>query len=332
MSADSAFTAAIGSGAAFASREIAERVVKAIAKKASTVEQIFKNDFKIEGQEMTILCPEKVQKYSIAVVPEPSKLLPKSVEFPIGVPRRVELRPVRGLSHIKDAINITQNGFRLDLKSLVRGELYILDIEYPIEDHKFIDALVERSIPRDVPHVSNENVRKYEMSAQLKHLGVLKRKYYSVNLRDLPFVVDVAIHHDVRVTVPGIYTKQLETFVEITKKKGRSEKFKDLMQLQRLQKLKYGGVELDILRDLFELFTPTRFRQFIEVLRDFCYSDCMRGSDFYDTLPFPTWPKTMKVISRTDLNLDKPAADGTLVYRHNDFISEIKKLFDIDQV
>lgn len=168
------------------------------------------------------------------------------------------------------------------------------------------------------------------MSAQLKHVGVLKKNYYSVNLRDVPFIVDVAIHHDVRITVPGIYRKQLETFVEITKKKGRSEKYKDLMQLQRLQKLKYGGVELATLRDLFELFTPTRFRQFIEVLRDFYYSDCMRGSDFYDTLPFPTWPKTMKVISRTDLNLDKPAADGTLVYRYNDFISEIKKLFDID--
>lgn len=51
-----------------------------------------------------------------------------------------------------------------------------MDIEYPTEDHKFIDALVERSIPRDIPHISNENVREYEMSAQLKHLGVLKRK------------------------------------------------------------------------------------------------------------------------------------------------------------
>jgi hypothetical protein len=329
--ADTALKAALGVSASTAGKEFAERAVKSIVKKADSVEQIFRDDFKIEGQEMTVLCPEGVQKFSIALTPKTSHLLPKSVKFSYGVPIRIEIRQVMGLLNLSDAVEITTNGFKVKLNKLTPGELYILDVEYHIDDHRFLDSLVDRTFPRDVPHTSDESIRQYEMSAQLKHLSVLKQKYYNVNLRDVDFTVDIAVHQDVKTTVPGIFRQQLETLVEFSKKKGRSEKFKLMMRSLQLQNQKYAGKELDILENLHELFTPMKFRRFVDVLKDFHYSDCMRGSDFYDTLPFPTWPKSMKIVSRTDLNLERPAADGVLAYKHADFVSEIEKVFNIDK-
>lgn len=307
-----------------------EKTLKEIAKKADAVEGVLKEDFKIEGQEMTVLCPEAVQRYSIALIPKTSHLLPKSKKF-VGIPRRIDFRQVRGLSHIDGAIETTDDGFKVNLKPLTPGELYILDIEYPVDDHRFVDSLVDRTVPRDVPHNSEDLRQEYWMSAQLKHVGVLKQKYYRVNLRDVDFAVDVAVAQDVKITVPGIFKLQLETSFEMLKKKGRSEMWRLMMRHRGLQAQKYGGNQIKILQNLYDLFTPLEFKKFVEVLKDFHYWGCTRGSDFYNTLPFPTWPKSMRVVSRTDLNLEQPAAEGVVVYKRNDFVTEIEKLFGISK-
>ena len=69
--------------------------------------------------------------------------------------------------------------------------------------------------------------------------------------------------------------------------------------------------------------------EYEDVQKDFQYWDCSRESDFYDNLPFPTWPKSMKITSKTNLSLEKPAADRILIYKHQDFVSEIEKLFGL---
>ena len=320
---------AVATVASSAGRIVAEKAIQSLIKKATSIEETTKNGFKIEGREMTILCPDRIQKYSISLTPKKTGVLPKSLKFSNGIPKRVELRQIMGLSQKKEAIKMTNDGFKINMKPLTSGELYILDLEYPIENPRFIESLVERTIPRDVPHKSEEDTVEYEMSAQIKHVGVLKQQYCGVDLRDVDFTVNVAVHQDVKTTIPGIFHEQLETMVELSKKKGRSEKFRLMMKQMQLQQSKYGGKELDILHELYDCFTPQSFKQFVEIKKDFSYHDCERGSDFYDTLPFPTWPKSMKVVSRTDLNLDKPAADGVLVYQHSDFISEIEKLFGL---
>src|SRR3990172_1425205 len=97
--AGTVFGAALKTATDTAGKEIAEGAIKRIVKKADIVEKILRDNFKIEGQEMTILCPEGVQRYSISLTPKTSLLSPKSVKFPHGTPRRIELRQVRGLSH-----------------------------------------------------------------------------------------------------------------------------------------------------------------------------------------------------------------------------------------
>ena len=46
----------------------------------------------------------------------------------------------------------------------------------------------------------------------------------------------------------------------------------------------------------------------------------------YD-FPIVTWPKFMKVTSRTDLSLDHPASRGELIYDRGSFKSELDKIF-----
>ena len=44
---------------------------------------------------------------------------------------------------------------------------------------------------------------------------------------------------------------------------------------------------------------------------------------------FPTWPKNVTVVSRTDLNLEKCAAEGVLVYKKAAFLESVAKVFGI---
>lgn len=85
--------------------------------------------------------------------------------------------------------------------------------------------------------------------------------------------------------------------------------------------------EITSLNKLQELFNEGIFRNYIDVDRPFHYSNCIRGTDFYDNVPFLTIPKNMQVISRTDLNLDHPAVEGKMIYKKGDFQDRIKKLY-----
>lgn len=132
--------------------------------------------------------------------------------------------------------------------------------------------------------------------------------------------------------IPSVFRKQLETAVKLLSKHhgSRDVQFKLLAQhrqLLRARKEKYYGEIFEILEEIQEVFSPLTFEKFVEVKKDFHYFDCERGKDFYETLPFPTWPKSMKVISRTDINFERPAADGLLIFKRKNLMDEIEKIF-----
>jgi hypothetical protein len=129
--------------------------------------------------------------------------------------------------------------------------------------------------------------------------------------------------------IPHIFSEKIETIVRLTQPIGRSDQGKVFRRLIQQQQQKYTGEEMKLLRELQELFNAARFRQFIDITEDFYYSDCVRGGEFYEQMPFPTWPKTMKVVSRTDLNFENPTAEGNLVYKKANFANEIGKIFRV---
>ena len=177
-----------------------------------------------------------------------------------------------------------------------------------------------------VNETPEEGSTKYWVVAQLKHLESLKSKYCRIDLRDVDFNVDVGIHQDVVTKIPSAFKEQLETISELTKRKGRSEKFKLFYKLMRIQNTKFGGKEYELLGDVMNLFSPLNFRKYVDVEKDFHYSACEKGTSVYD-FPIVTWPKFMKVTLRTDLSLDKLAANGQLIYKKSDFMAELEKIF-----
>jgi len=277
---------------------------------------------------MTIVCPEGKQKYSMLIIPKGSISAPKSKIFTNCRPVRVELKQMMGFEEVPKAIQMLDDGFKINVDLLSSGETYILEVENKIEDPRFLDRLVDRNKPRDIPHNTDEEIKTYEISAQLKFLDVLKREFGAIKLRDLEMNVDVAVYQDVNTSIPKVFRDQLETLVKISKSKDKSKAHRLMMRYLQLQQNEYGGNSFDILRDLQDVFDPFRFQKYVGVKKDFHYRDCRRGAMCYDSTLMPNWPKLMTVISRTDLSLNKPAADGIVEYNYATFKTDIKDLFD----
>jgi len=101
--------------------------------------------------------------------------------------------------------------------------------------------------------------------------------------------------------------------------------YPQLRELRQLARTKTAGREFKVLVDLESLFFPEEFSKFVDVIKDFRYSSCYKGKEFFE-LPIPLIPKKMNVISRADLTLEKPAAEGTLVYKNSLFVDAIKEI------
>lgn len=307
-----------------AATPIIKRGVEKILRRADGVDNNISDAFNIQGREMTIVCPESIQEYSLSLTAKQTGFFTKKVKIELGKVKRAKITSVMGLQSIK-AITPLQNGFEINLNRLTPGEQYVLDVEYFLEDANFIDSLINREVVSDSPE---GDLTKYWMVAQLKHLESLKSEYCKIDLRDVDFNVDVGIHQDVSAKIPDSFKEQLETIAELTKRKGRSEKFALYHKLLHIQNTKYGGSEYQLLSAIMNLFSPLSFRKYVDVEQDFHYSTCEKGTSVYD-FPMVTWPKFMKVTSRTDLDLDKPASHGHLIYKRGDFIAELEKIFGL---
>ena len=303
-------------------KPLIKKGVEKMLKRAEGIDKNILDSFQVKGREITILCPESVQKYSLSLISKGNSFFHNKTRFELGNLRRATIRPVAGLQTI-DAITRLENGFELNLKKLKPGELYFLDIEYALDDPRFIESLVNRKSVNETPEADST---KYWMAAQLKHVDALKSEYCRIDLRDVDFSVNVGVHQDINTKIPNGFKDQIETLTELTKKKGRDEKFNLYRKLLHIQNTQYGGKELELLGSVLELFSPLHFRKFVDVTSDFHYSNCEKDSTVYD-YPLVGWPKFMKVISRTDLGLDKPAANGTLVYKRGEFLSALDRIF-----
>jgi hypothetical protein len=83
----------------------------------------------------------------------------------------------------------------------------------------------------------------------------------------------------------------------------------EIIQLQRekAQLLSILGRKTSLLEKIRELaifLTPSNFLNYIDVLEDFRLHTC-EEAEFFKALGMLSLPKTMDVISRTDLNLKK---------------------------
>ncbi len=299
-----------------------EKGVKKITDKLQKTDSKISEDFEISGRETTIYCLEKTQKYSLLLDIKRNHIFKHYLEFRTGSVKRCSLLSLNGLQKI-DAVTLNEQGFSINMKMLAEGEKYLLDIEYYLEDNGFIDALVERKRPKDIPGTDSTN---YWMVAMLKYPDALNNSYGRMELFDIDFLVNVGIEQDLDTTVPKIFRQQLEQLAKVAGPLGRDELLKEYLRLRQLKTKEYGKESLDLLGKLQTLFLPQNFATYVDVQQDFKYSSVERGINQFD-VPL-SWPRSMNVISRTDLSLKKPTSKGVLVYKKDQFLEEVANIFD----
>ncbi len=297
-----------------------------ILKYGTLIVNKLKGDFKIEDQALTFLCPENVQKWSIVFTTKKGILSSNKKRFPVTNLRRVNLRsllPMRDLSHecIK---KMPDGGFELSYHALTEMP-HILDVELDIENPLFIESVVDKKIQRETPSQVKSG---YWLHAQLKFVDAFEKFFHNFKVEQMDFNVKVGVHQDIKTSIPSTFQRELELIVQWIEETERGKKrhiSDEHLRMTRSMSLKRKKVKklLEIIQDVF---LPRTFKSFIDIKKDFYYHDCFRGQDFYNLPFFPTWPKFMTVVSRTDLNLEKPASSGILEFKRKDFINQIEKI------
>lgn len=283
---------------------------------------------KLLNQELFIKVPELLGEYSVAVQVRPHVPFGRKLTFSVANVTSMRARSLADFSDESQAIR--KHGSSFDLlvdKIRTQTDKLLLSFEYRLKDARFLKDLVHRDVQRDISE-SEGDIDEYWLHAQLKHPKVLKSKYGRLDLRDIDLNINVGIHQDLKTAVPNDFIRNLRIIKEWIRTKDRTKKWRLGYQHLRQRPRSFTGREDDILGEIQKLFLPTGFKTFLEVTDPFRYYDSVRGADFYD-LPFSTFPKTMRVISRTDLNLDNPAAKGKLIYRKDELKKEITKIIGI---
>jgi hypothetical protein len=282
----------------------------------------------ISSRDFKLKSLEDSAEYSLTVRPKQSPRISKIISFEDIPLRRLLIISSPGFSDESQAIskieNVDSTVFNINLKKInTNAQEYNIKFEIGCEIEPIVRKLVQKNTQTE--SVDDEKAT-YWLHAQLKELKDLTKSMRKLDLTDIPFVVNVAVHQDVKTKFPKRRQKELEVIAKWARELDRNRKLAlDVEHLSlKLRKRKEKNIT-DLLRDLQVLFDPHKFKSFIDVMNEFYYSECFRGTEFYDQIPFRTFPKWMAVISRTDLSVDKPASEGELVYKKADFSDAVLK-------
>jgi len=312
------------------SKEIAKPILRKLLDNGSKIISALKSDFLIQGQEVTFLCPDNMQKWGVVFLNKKGLLSGKKT-FPSSLIKKVSVESITPYKNVtSECVSFPpEGGFELSYKHLNPNVPYLLNVESEIAEPRFMENIVYRKVQDDTPALGK---KKYWMQAQLKFLDVFEKMFSDVRLENLDFDVKVSTHEDINTSVPGAFRRELDVVVEWMKETNPERKsflnreHLRLLRARRGGKLKHKQTILSLIQDLQDVFLPMTFRTFLSVQKDFYYHDSIRGIDYY-TAPFPTWPKFMMVVTRTDLNLRKPAANGFLEFNQQGFKSKISDIF-----
>jgi len=178
-----------------------------------------------------------------------------------------------------------------------------------------------------------EHKLKYNLSAQLKDPSSLVEGFSEFDIDEYPVNTNVQIQESINTNMPS-YIKQLsEIDAEILSDYAPYHGTK-VMTLQKkraaLKRLLGKGNVTSKLKEIYQLLTPSGFLSYIDrdLEKDFRLHRCDWGADVFKALGMMILPRTMEIISRTDLTLKKPAASGAMVYEKDKFSSDVKNVFE----
>lgn len=253
------------------------------------------------------------------------KIGPKSKEFSMNQVYDVKLAALKPPIKIDSAISYKNDKIIVDLTKTLEYDMFRLEVSYRIDKDWLRSLVSSRSSPEPLAEKF-----KYHLSAQLTNPESLQKGFSEVDVEEFPVEASVQIQEDIKLNIPS-YVKQLseieaEMLSEYDPHKGL--KILRLQQKRHTLKKKMGKEDLMTkLRDLTVFLRPTKFLRYLDVLEDFRLHKCEWGSSLFRTMGMFILPKTMEVISRTDLNLNVPAKKGVLIYESGKFSQDVDELF-----
>lgn len=282
------------------------------------------------NHEITLNVPESTVEYSMFIkIPPDFRSIRKPIEITEPSIVRISTSSLHPFPQtIRDVVRkvIYENG---PIVHMLFPELIPVDCDmismtvwYSIASPSVLDDLVDR---KEAHEPSGSERNEYWMTAKLKHPKALVEyaKFGRFDLRDVDVTVDVGVHNELN-TIPSALIQRMKTFFDIMAETDPRQQYKAIPKLRQLAVSGTAGKEFKVLVDLESLFGP-EFSKYVEVIKDFRYSSCYKGKEFFE-LPIPIIPKRMNIISRADLTLEKPAAEGTLVYKSNKFVDAIREI------
>jgi hypothetical protein len=236
------------------------------------------------------------------------------------------LSPV--LKVIRGNLNRVGEKLILDLKPALECDLFRIEIAHRMDDVDFLKGLVAS---RASPEPLRDRL-KYELSAQLRNPEGLQLGFSEVAIEEFPVTARVHIRKNLNLSVPNYLRKLFQVENQILDERNPYATT-ELRQLQHekvrlLAKLGKNTSLLEKIQELSSFLSPSRFLNYIDVvnLEDFRLHKC-EEDEFFMAFGALALPKTMAVISRTDLTFKKPAARGAFIYKSMQFGDDVAKLF-----
>ena len=298
-------------------------VMLRVVEKIIAILELHKRQVKVSSQELSVRVPEGTGELSIALEIEPGAYGGK---IPLNVPNVTRISAHSSPAFKREDQSIFKDGATLgfDPSKLSRDtKMVLLRIEYLLEGRSFLDNLVYRRSHLDPQ--DEGDVESYWMTAQLKNLSILQKAFARLDLRGVDFNVDVGVYEDIRTKIPHKVMRSIERAAEFIGTRDRNRLLRIMLD-QRKGTDYVGGDLVKAVRELTDLFLPTRFANFFDVELGFKYHMCVPGAEMIESILLAI-PKFMTVVSRTDLSLEEPARDGVLRYYRGRVRNRIEKIF-----
>ncbi|XHH08816.1 MAG: hypothetical protein ACFCUE_14805 [Candidatus Bathyarchaeia archaeon] len=305
--------------------ETAEKVVDIGQKISKALDSV--HALKKEGQGIRINVPERLCQYDTIVKVRKNGIVSKKVSFQLNEVDSIigtcmpSLLPM-SIIKLSDTNNNTQ--YVIPLDSVPESTDYImLQFQYRVLNPNFMANLVQTNVSTEP--AEHEDRDEYWMQAAIKFPHILEKAYRHLILEGTELNVDIAIDQELRTSIPPYLSKGLRNIKNVLSQPDRNLAIKALIKYIESRR-KIGDDIYSLVAQVNDLFVPNRFKDFVEVSPPFRYTNAKKGSEFFD-FPGQMFPKSVTVISRTDLNLNNPAKEGKIIYKKSDMCAELEKFF-----
>ncbi|MCD4843327.1 MAG: hypothetical protein K8R25_02460 [Methanosarcinales archaeon] len=227
-----------------------------------------------------------------------------------------------------DAIIKTDTGYILDVKKLDESEKFLLSVTYKAP-RTLVEDLIAVQNSKSAMNIDN-GIEEYWLSVALKKRAILGDVFKGFSIYGFENNIKISIQNPVSTAIPHSFIERLINITKFIKATDREDMHKVSHQRLRHQRSKTKHEdERKLILDLSNNFCSKKsFLKFINVDKPFIYTDAIQGDCNYSNIPFDVFPKSMSVVTTTNINFDNPTAEGKLYFKKNTFRDEIITFFE----